>query len=104
MTIRWELTEAAGQRYRRSGRCDKRRILDEFIQLTGYHRKHAIRVLSRESLPPRDKPGPQRRYDDDVRIPRKSSSRFTAERADIPRENRAEIPQQGERCGRGDAG
>ncbi|KAA0997894.1 transposase family protein [Paraburkholderia panacisoli] len=67
MTTRRELTEAAGERYRQSGRSDKRQILDEFTQLTGYHRKHAIRVLSRESLPPKAKPGPQRRYDDEVR-------------------------------------
>ena len=66
MTTKRELTEAIGERYRRSGRSDKGRILEEFIQLTGYHRKHAIRVLSRELLTPRDKPGPQRRYDDDV--------------------------------------
>lgn len=67
MTTRRELTEAAGERYGQSGRSDKRQILDEFTQLTGYHRKHAIRVLSRESLPPKAKPGPQRRYDDEVR-------------------------------------
>ncbi len=67
MTTRRELTEAVGERYRRSDRNDKRQILDEFVELTGYHRKHAIRVLCREPQPPRAKPGPQRRYDDDVR-------------------------------------
>jgi hypothetical protein len=40
---------------------------NEFVELTDYHRKHAIRVLCREAQPPRAKPGPQRRYDDDVR-------------------------------------
>ena len=39
------LIEAVGERYRRSDRNEKRAILDEFIELTGYHRKHAIRVL-----------------------------------------------------------
>jgi hypothetical protein len=51
----------------RSDRSEKRAILDEFVQVTGYHRKHAIRVLCREPGPPRTKPGPQRRYDDQVR-------------------------------------
>jgi hypothetical protein len=51
MTTRRELTEAVGERYRRSERSEKRQILDEFIQLTGYHRKHAIRVLCREKPP-----------------------------------------------------
>jgi hypothetical protein len=67
MTTRRELTEAVGERYRRSDRNDKRQIPDEFVQLTGYHRKHAIRVLCREPQPPKAKPGPQRRYDGDVR-------------------------------------
>ena len=42
-TTRRELIEAVGERYRRSDRNDKRQILDEFVELTGYHRKHAIR-------------------------------------------------------------
>ncbi|MGT2476664.1 hypothetical protein [Paraburkholderia terrae] len=67
MTTRRELTEAVGERYRRSDRDEKRQILDEFIELTGYHRKHAIRVLCREPQPSGKKPGPQRRYDDEVR-------------------------------------
>jgi hypothetical protein len=67
MTTRRELTEAVGERYRRSDRNEKHQILDEFIELTGYHRKHAIRVLCREPQPPRAKPSPQRRYDDEVR-------------------------------------
>ncbi len=67
MTTRRELTEAVGERYRRSDRNEKREILDEFVRVTGYHRKHAIRVLCREPLPSRTKPGPQRRYDDTVR-------------------------------------
>jgi len=66
MTTRRELIEAVGERYRRSERNGKRQILDEFVELTGYHRKHAIRVLCREQQPLKAKPGPQRRYDDDV--------------------------------------
>ena len=43
---RQELTAAIRQRYERASKQDKSRILDEFVSLTGYHRKHAIRVLS----------------------------------------------------------
>ena len=67
MATRRELIEAVGERYRRSGRVEKCEILDEFVQVTGYHRKRAIRVLCREPGPSRTKPGPQRRYDDEVR-------------------------------------
>jgi len=41
-----EYVQAIYQRYRRAGRPEKRRILDEFCQVAGYHRKHAIRVLN----------------------------------------------------------
>lgn len=58
MTARKELIEALSTRYRAAARPDKARILDEFSRLTGYHRKHAIRVLNgataaREPAPPR---------------------------------------------------
>lgn len=42
---REELVEAIAKRYARASREDRSRILDEFVQLTGHHRKHAIRVL-----------------------------------------------------------
>jgi len=48
MTIRKELTEAVGARYRTSPRSEWQKILDEFVALTGCHRKQAIRTLSRE--------------------------------------------------------
>jgi hypothetical protein len=48
MEARRELIEAVGERYRQAGRVEKKRILDEFAKLAGYHRKHAIRVLSSE--------------------------------------------------------
>jgi hypothetical protein len=41
-----ELTAAVSARYRRSTKVEKALILDEFIAITGYHRKHAIRVLN----------------------------------------------------------
>ena len=40
-----ELVHALSERYRIAAKPEKRRILDEFVALTGYHRKHAIRVL-----------------------------------------------------------
>ncbi len=38
-----ELVEAIIERYRSSCRADKQRILDEFVAVTGYHRKYAGR-------------------------------------------------------------
>ena len=43
-----ELIEAAGERYRKAERTEKKQILDEFVKLAGFHRKYAIRVLSSE--------------------------------------------------------
>jgi hypothetical protein len=45
---RSELIQAVADRYRKGDRKEKRQILDEFVALTGYHRKHAIRVLKGE--------------------------------------------------------
>ena len=36
-----EIVRALAERYRASSRGDKTRILDEFVRVTGYHRKHA---------------------------------------------------------------
>lgn len=49
MAARSELVEAIVERYRLSSRADEQRILDEFVAVTGYHRKHAIRVLRRRA-------------------------------------------------------
>src|SRR5271167_1120825 len=49
MASRRELTAAVAMRYQKSTRNQKESILDEFIELTGFHRKHAIRVLNGES-------------------------------------------------------
>jgi hypothetical protein len=43
---RQELVQAVTGRYRTVSADEKGRILDEFVALTGYHRKHAIRVLN----------------------------------------------------------
>ena len=43
---RRELIGALSERYRQTSRSEKGRILDEFVKLTKYHRKHAIRLLN----------------------------------------------------------
>lgn len=50
MATRKELIGAVGARYRGAPRGEKQKILDEFAALTGYHRKHAIRILSGEPV------------------------------------------------------
>jgi hypothetical protein len=40
-----ELVEAVQPRYLKANKFEKQKILDEFTSATGYHRKHAIRVL-----------------------------------------------------------
>lgn len=68
MATRYELLVALAARYRGSERGEKTRILDEFAFVTGYHRKHAIRLL--RATPPGQAPAsrPERRvYDAAVR-------------------------------------
>lgn len=59
---------AAGERYRQACPKDRRRILDEFVALTGYHRKHAIRVLGAAggAAPRRPRTGKSRIYTEAV--------------------------------------
>ena len=49
MASRRELIEAVAARYRGAGRNEKKEILDEFVKVTGFHRKHAIRVLKKSA-------------------------------------------------------
>ena len=64
---RRELARAISERYRASSKAEKIRILDEFIAITGYHRKHAVRVLGGiESSPAAQRPR-ARVYDEAVR-------------------------------------
>ena len=42
---RAELLGAVAERYKQATRRERKTILDEFVAITGYHRKHAIRVL-----------------------------------------------------------
>lgn len=51
MTLRNELIEVLGKRYRKGTLKEKGHILDEFVKVSGYHRKHAIRLLSTEKRP-----------------------------------------------------
>ena len=50
MATRKELIIAVGTRYRAASRQQRTAVLDEFTKITGYHRKHAIRVLSKAPL------------------------------------------------------
>jgi hypothetical protein len=47
LATRRELIEAIAGRYHAAARADQKKILDEFIEVTGFHRKHAIRALRR---------------------------------------------------------
>lgn len=68
MTTRDELLAAVAERYCASGRLEKTLILDEFAAVTGYHRKHAMRLLRAGASDRRSAPRPQRRlYDDATR-------------------------------------
>jgi hypothetical protein len=68
MATRKELIQAVGERYRTASVADKTKILDEFVELTGYHRKHAVRVLGREPAPPvKQKAVRHREYDEAFR-------------------------------------
>ncbi len=55
---KWEYLKAIHARYRQAPRAEKSRILDEFCQVTGYHRKSALRLLS--GPPPGRRPSRRR--------------------------------------------
>ncbi|MCW6513231.1 integrase catalytic domain-containing protein [Lichenifustis flavocetrariae] len=61
MAARSELTDAVVERYQTGRRADKIQILDEFVAITGHHRKHAIRVLSKRAARPGDGAATRRR-------------------------------------------
>jgi hypothetical protein len=64
---RQELIEATRDRYLASSPLEKRRILDEFVTLTGWHRKHAIRVLRSQRPEPVSRSPRPRIYGEAVR-------------------------------------
>lgn len=53
MNTRKEITKATRKRYQKASKMEKSRILDEVCKITGWHRKHAIRVLGQPIPPPR---------------------------------------------------
>jgi len=66
MATRRELKDAIRQRYQAATEGQERRqILAEFVRVTGYHRKYALRVLNQSPTPlsPRQ---PERVYDEAV--------------------------------------
>ena len=68
MATRDELVAAVADRYARGDRGEPGRILDEFAAVTGYHRKHAMRLLRAGAVTRRCGPRPGRRvYDKAVR-------------------------------------
>jgi hypothetical protein len=68
MATRDELVAAIADRYSRSDRRERGRILDEFGAVTGLHRKHAARLLGGGQTGCRTGPRPSRRlYDEAVR-------------------------------------
>ena len=65
---RRELVESVGARYRSASADDKRRMLDKCVAVTGYHRKHAIRILNTfDAGVPRRHGGRHPLYDEAVR-------------------------------------
>jgi len=50
LETRRELSAAIAERYRVADRQSKKAILDEFVKVTGYHRKHAIRMMNGEQV------------------------------------------------------
>lgn len=66
MSTRKELIAATELRYGAGTLAEKRMILEEFVGLTGYHRKHAIRILNQTNTPAERKPR-DRTYDEAVK-------------------------------------
>jgi hypothetical protein len=63
LATRRELIEAIAERYDTGTRIEKKKILDEFVEVTAFHRKHAIRPL-RKAVSTRDEargPAPRAR-------------------------------------------
>ena len=68
MSTRSELVAAIRERYERASKADRSAILNEFVAITGYHRKHAIRLLTSAGdcrIPPARRA--RRRYDAAIR-------------------------------------
>jgi hypothetical protein len=57
-----ELVDRLRDRYLRGNRSEKSRILDEFVAVTGMHRKHAIRLMRQGYQRERERRGRKREY------------------------------------------
>jgi hypothetical protein len=69
LQARRELLNRLRPRYRRADKNQKQKILDEFIEVTQYGRKHAIALLNKD-VQQTDRPkgtGRKRKYDDSVK-------------------------------------
>jgi hypothetical protein len=67
VATRRELIEAVAARYRAAGRNEKKEILNEFVKVTGFHRKHAIRALKQSPREPREPRQRARIYNEAIR-------------------------------------
>ena len=67
LSTRRELRAAIRQRYQGADRAGKKLILDEFTKVTGYHRKHAIRVLTTQTMSERKTRAARRVYHEAVK-------------------------------------
>jgi len=61
-----EYAQVVRRRYEAAGRAEKKRILDEFCEITGMHRKAVIRLLNRTPGPAAVRKGRPRRYGPEV--------------------------------------
>jgi hypothetical protein len=57
-----EYAAAVRPRYRAARKKEKRKILDEFCQTTGMHRKAAVRLLNEQAKPRAVGPGRPKHY------------------------------------------
>ena len=62
-----ELLGLLRERYKESSKSDKTKILDEFVAVSGFHRKHAIRLLTGPQLTEQSSHLNRRVYDEAVR-------------------------------------
>jgi hypothetical protein len=67
MSARREVVSAVAERYRSAIRKEKGSILDELTAVTGWHRKHAVRVLARKSSTAKQRCPRRRTYGDSIR-------------------------------------
>ena len=69
LKARRELLNSIRERYRQAAKSTKTKILDEFMESTGYGRKHAVALLNKDraqTLHPQGI-GRKREYDEEVK-------------------------------------